>query len=233
MYVGIYLRMLNVLLLCVFFGEIRDLCAQDIDSSATPPIIKLSPTTYRIGNVFLDAKHRLVQVPSEVNMEKGVIELLACTPGGKRHESVLVVNVIPYHLQVALLLLGLNYGDNIKFQGDPVTPLGDSVEVWVKWQAENESQYVRGEDLIFDLVSEKTMTHTHWIFSGSKIVNGSFMADREGSIITTFHDPYTILDNPLPGGGNDELYVVNENLVPPKGTKVELIIKAISKNKIN
>jgi hypothetical protein len=54
------------------------------------------------------------------------------------------------------------------------------------------------------------------------------MADMEGSIITTFHDPYTIIDNPLPGGGNDELYVVNETLVPPKETEIQLIIKAVS-----
>jgi hypothetical protein len=75
------------------------------------------------------------------------------------------------------------------------------------------------------------MVHTHWIFSGSRVINGTYMADMEGSIITTYHDPFTILDNPLPGGGNDELYVVNHDLVPPKGTQIELIIKAISKNK--
>lgn len=229
MYIGIYIRLLNVLVLCLLIYGNTQLVAETNDSTKAP-IVKLSATTYKIGNILLDVENRQIRLPGEVNMEKGIIELLACAPGGKMHESVLVVDIVPYHLQVSLLLLGLTYGDNLQFQGDPNTPQGDSVEVWISWQWENIDHKVRGEDLIFNLVSKKTMDHTFWIFSGSRIVNGTFMADVEGSIITTFHDPYTILDNPLPGGGNDELYVVNQNLVPPKGTPVEVFIKAISKN---
>ena len=225
------MRRFIVLLICLILSESGLLIAQEIDTSASHPIVKLSPTTYKIGNILLDVDNRFVQFPGKINMDEGIIELLACTPGGKIHESVLVVDIVPYYLQVSLLLLGLNYGDNLEYQGDPNTPLGDSVEVWVEWHWENEDYKVRGEDLIFNHISKKIMTHTHWIFSGSRIVNGIFMADKEGSIITTYHDPFTILDNPLPGGGNDELYVVNHNLVPPKGTQVDLIIRAISKNK--
>jgi hypothetical protein len=223
--------MLIVLLLCLFLWKGAPLLAQSADTTVAPPIVKLSPTTYQLGNILLDIKHRQIRFPGKINMEKGVVELLACAPGGKMHESVLVVDIVPHHLQVSLLLLGLNYGDNLQYQGDPNMPKGDSVEVWVSWQKDNTDHIVRGEDLIFDLVSKKSMNHTHWIFSGSRIVNDAYMADVEGSIITTYHDPFTILDNPLPGGGNDELYVVNQNLVPPKGTPVEVTIKAISKNK--
>lgn len=223
--------MLNVLLLCLFLTGNTSLYAQSADSTNKPPIEKLSPTTYMIGNVFLDIENQQIRFPGKVNMEKGIVELLACAPGGKMHESVLVVDIVPYHLQVSLLLLGLEYGDNLQYQGDPNTPQGDSVEVWVNWQQPGSEHYVRGEDLIYNLVSKKTMDHTHWIFSGSRISNGVFMADVEGSILTTYHDPNTILDNPLPGGGNDELYVVNQDLVPPKDTPVEVIINAISKNK--
>ena len=225
--------MFIVLLFYLIAGESWPVFAQEPDSSATPPIVKLSSTTYKIGNILLNIEDRVVHFPGQVNMNEGIVELLACAPGGKTHESVLVVNIIPYHLQVALLLLGLNYGDNIEYQGDPNTPLGDSVEVWIEWQGINQEFRVRGEDLIFNLASKKTMTHTHWIFSGSRIINGTFMADREGSIITTYHDPHTILDNPLPGGGNDELYVVNSKLVPSKGTPVEVFVKALSKIKNN
>jgi hypothetical protein len=225
---GIFTYLLIVLMVQLLLGENTPVFAQIADTPNTPPIIRVSQSTYQIGKILLDVEKREVRFPGKVNMAKGVIELLACAPGGKRHESILIVYIIPYHLQVSLLLLGLNYGDNINYQGDPTIPQGDSVEVWVKWNRNNEEFIVRGEDFIFDLVSRKTMKHTHWIFSGSKVINGTFMADMEGSIITTFHDPYTIIDNPLPGGGNDELYVVNETLVPPKETEIQLIIKAVS-----
>jgi hypothetical protein len=213
------------------WAVVSPLGAQETDSSRAAPIEKLSPSLYKIGNILMDVEKRELQLPGRVNMDSGVVELLACSPGGKLHETVLVADIIPYHLQVSLLLLGLQYGDNLQYQGDPNTPQGDSVEVWIEWSEENKKHLVRGEDLIFDLVSQKTMDHTHWTFSGSRIVNGTFMADMEGSLITTYHDPFTILDNPLPGGGNDELYTVNTSLVPSKGTEVQIKIKAISKNK--
>ena len=102
--------MLIVLIICMFLSDGVSLQAQTADTTQTPPIVKLSPTTYKIGNIFLDVENRQVQFPGKVNMEKGIIELLACAPGGKMHESVLVMDIVPYHLQVSLLLLGLNYG---------------------------------------------------------------------------------------------------------------------------
>ena len=230
--IGVNERILRVIIVyLVIFVICARLIAQEPESAQSTPIVKLSPNKYKIGNIFMDAKKRQLKLPGWVNMEKGVVELLACSPGGKRHESVLVLDIVPYHLQVSLLLLGLNYGANLQYQGDPNTPQGDSVEVWVRWKFNKEEQLVRGEDLIYDLVGKKTMNHTHWIFSGSRIVNGTFMADMEGSLVTTYHDPFTIIDNPLPSGSNDELYVVNEKLVPPKDTPVEIILKAISKHK--
>ncbi|NCS90751.1 MAG: hypothetical protein GW789_18730, partial [Ignavibacteria bacterium] len=112
------------------------------------------------------------------------------------------------------------------FQGDPSIPKGDSVEVFVKWKdKEDNMQFYRGEDLVFNLKDSSVMKKTHWVFTGSKVIDGLFVADAEKSLITTFHDPFTILDNPSPDGAYDDFFIVNEKIVPPKGTKVEVIIK--------
>ena len=191
------------------------------------PIIKLDSTTYKLGTLIIDSDRRSVKIPGFVNMQRGMIELLACGPGGKTHESVLVLDVIPYHLQVGLLLIGLNYVGGLDYQGDPRTPKGDLVEVWVKWKNGERDTIVRGEDLVWDIPRKQHMEYTSWVFVGSKMVEGKFMADVEKSLITTYHDPLSILDNPLPTGGDDELYKVNEQLVPPKGTPVEVTIRAL------
>jgi hypothetical protein len=149
------------------------------------------------------------------------------------HESVLVLDIVPYHLQVALLLLGLEPGGGLEYQGDPRTPTGDPVEVWVAWDRSDSTNGPsvavrhRAEDLIYNIAAKKPMQRTHWVFVGSEIVNGRFMAQIEQSLITTYHDPFTILDNPLPTGGDDTLYVVNEQVVPERGTPVRVTIKAI------
>ena len=158
-------------------------------------------------------------------MQKGMIELLACAPGGKTHETVVVMDVVPYHLQVALILLGLNYVGGLAIQGDTLTPRGDSLEVLITWNSNGRDTTVRGEDFAWDIPRKAPMQHTPWIFTGSKMMDGKYMADVEKSLITTYHDPFTILDNPLSTGADDETYKVNENLVPPKGTAVTVTIK--------
>lgn len=196
------------------------------DTTASP-ITRIGEDVYKIGNVILDSRKREIRIPGRVNMEKGMIELVACGPGGKLHESILVLDVVPYHLQVGLLLLGLRFVGGPEYQGDPRTPLGDSVEIQASWTLAGKTTTVRIEDLVWDIPHKRMMEHTPWVFVGSKLLQGQFMADAEKSLITTYHDPFTILDNPLPSGSDDELYKVNWNIVPPKGTPVEVVIKAL------
>jgi hypothetical protein len=195
-------------------------------SPMSPEVVKVNERIYRIGRVIMDSEQRCLYIPSRVNMSEGLVELLACGEMGKKHESVLVVDAAAAHIQVGLLLLGLEPIGGLEYQGDPNTPEGDSVWIWVEWETDGGSSLVRGEDLVRDYLTEGAMQHTHWVFSGSEIVDGTFVASVEQSIVTTFHDPYTIIDNPLPTGGDDTVYGANPNVVPPVGHPVILILKA-------
>jgi hypothetical protein len=64
-----------------------------------------------------------------------------------------------------------------------------------------------------------------WIFSGSRISDGRFMAQVDGSVIALYHDPAAIIDNASPGGESDEIWFVNEKTVPPIGTSLTLTIQ--------
>lgn len=218
----------RLFLVCLFAALLTGASAraQQQDSSAPPPITQLGDQVYQLGTIKIDAKNRVITVPGKVNMQKGMIELLACGPGGKTHESVLVLDVVPYYLQVSLLLLGLNYIGGLQVQGDTTVPKGDSVYVWVSWKTpDGTDTTVRGEDLAWDIPRKASMQHTAWIFTGSKMSDGKYMADVEKSLITTYRDPFTILDNPLSTGDDDEIYRVNNDLTPPKGTPVTVTIK--------
>jgi hypothetical protein len=194
---------------------------------ARPPIEKIDDNVYKIGNLVVDGNTREVTMPGWINMSEGLVELLACAPGGKVHESVVVVDVEPFHLQIALLLLGLEGGESISHQGDPATPEGDPVEIVIEWAdpESGETKRVRGEDFIYNVKADRPMIHTHWVFTGSRVVDGIFVAQMEKSLVTTYHDPYTIIDNPLPTGGDDTYYEANRFLVPPVGTKVTFLVR--------
>jgi len=166
-------------------------------------------------------------MPGKVNMQKGIIEVLACVPGGKLHESILEINIIPYYLQVSLLLIGLQSAESKEYKDDNRPFKGDEVEIWVKWEENNQQKLIRAEELVWNSAKAVPMEKTNWIFTGSKIENGVFMADRIKSLITTYNDQFTIIDNPLIEGNNDEIFRANEKIVPAKWTAIELIIIAL------
>jgi hypothetical protein len=226
------LIVLTVLLTIAGYPE-SSLSSQEPDSSEKkqePPVEKVSEGVYKIGSTVLDRNTNEIYLSGEVNMSQGMIEYLACARWGKLHESLLVLDVEPYHLQVALLLMGLEPRGNLQYQGDSQTPQGDSLEIWIEWENKEKLLRYRAEDLVFNIARQKPMRHTPWIFTGSRIAQGTFMADVEGSLIATYHDPYAILDHPLPTGADDTLYRVNEKLVPEKGTPLRVILKSLNPN---
>lgn len=188
-------------------------------------IQQISDNIYKIKEITINTLSREISFPAEVNMESGLIELLLCGRKGKLHESVLKTEIIPSHLQVALLLLDYNYGNLLEYQGDPRRPEGDSLLIMVNWQDEHgEMREQRIEEFAYNKQNQRKMQSTPWIFTGSRVVEGIYMADIEESIITTYHDPYSIIDNPLTTGGDDTVYEAAGTL-PAKGTKVTIIIK--------
>lgn len=196
------------------------------DPAQKPVTEKIGDGLYQIGNVLVDIVQRKIKVMGWVNMSEGLVEYLAVTPRGKLHESVLALDVQPIHLQIGLILLDLNFGGNIRYQGDPQTPKGDPVEIFVEWNENGVTKKVRGEELIYNKATDSALPKSHWVFTGSAVINGQFMADREGSLIATYHDPWTIIDNPQPSGSDDTILFANKKLLPAPNTPVTVFIRA-------
>ena len=196
-------------------------------------VVKLRENLYRIGQVTVDMNKREASINGWVNMNDGLIEYLACSPGGKLHESVLVLEVKPTVLQVALILIGLEAKSDFQDQETPPLPKGAPVEIWVEWNQEGETKRVRAEDMVFDTRKNKSMEHTYWVFTGSIIHEGRFLAEMEKSLIATYHDGAAIINNPLPEGADDTVYSVNQKLVPKRGTPITLTIRAIGERQVS
>ena len=202
-----------------------------------PRIKRLGPDLYQIGLLNLDARKRQIRLPARVNMDVGgPIELLLCLPTGKTHESVLTADIQPVDLQVALLLLGLKQGANPALErpegAPPPAAPGDTVLIWVQWekppkaeQREPETVRLRAEGLLHNVETNRPAREAQWVFLGSQMLRGRFGADIEGSLISTYHDPLSILDLCLPTVNDDVYYVVNEKTCPPAGTRVQVQIE--------
>ena len=183
---------------------------------------------YKIGNAIADQNNKLVKIKGKINEVTWVdVEYLAVGKKGKAHESIIVLDVEPLHLNIALILIGLKGGKPLKYQGDPDKPKGDSVEIFVEWNTKGKKKRIRAEELVFDEKKKKQMEKTSWVYTGSRFdVKNRFMSQITHSIIAVFHDPDAIIDNPLKGGGVPHIYKVNKKKVPKPGTEIEMIIKS-------
>jgi hypothetical protein len=210
----------------------RPASQQTRDRQPQPPVIKmLAPGVFEIGGVKILKKMDQVSFPASVNMAEGLLEYLIVGGAGKLHESLLKTDIEPYSLQIALLLLGLEGTTKpLSMQGDPGRPEGDPVTIHVQWKENNRMKDVPIESWVVDKNKKGPLDPVNWVFTGSMISDGVFMAQVEKSIVAVFHDPAALIDNPLPDGASDEVWFVNQGQVPPVGTKVTVLIRKQKKS---
>jgi hypothetical protein len=195
-------------------------------TNAPAPIEQVAPGILRIGKAQLDQHARTVTFPASVNLREGVVEYLVVHEGGKTHESVLKTDTQPYHIHLALLLLGAKGASPDSLSFDPSVPLqGESVHLRIKWIENGRTREQPAEQLARNRVILDSMTEGPWTFNGSRVIDGTFIAQRDGSIVSVIFDVDALINNPRPGGENDELWEVNPGAIPPLNVPVEVIVE--------
>ena len=189
------------------------------------PLKQIDAGVFEIGNVRLDKNQRTIRFPAVVNMDRGAVEYLLVNESGKLHESVFRTEAEPFHIHLAILLVGAK--ENIsRSAATNASPLaGDAVSLSASWKTSGGESHCRGEDLVFNTQTKSPMSRGNWVYSGSRIVEGTFLAQHEGSVVSIISDPDALINNPRPGRENDEIWQVNTNAVPPVGTAVQITIK--------
>lgn len=189
-----------------------------------PAMNFVAPGVIEIGGCRVDKKNGRVEFPARVNMQEGLLEYLLVGDAGKLHESLLSTEISPYALQVSLLLLGVEGSYNpLAMQGEARTPEGGRVNIKVQWQ---DGKRVKTVALEKWLKKDKSkLNNIPWVFTGSLVIDGVFMAEVERSIIALFHDPVAMIDHQLPEGADDQIWFVDSEQTPTRGTDVTVIIE--------
>ena len=192
------------------------------------PLQQIASGVFQLGQVRVDSARKTVAFPAFVNMTAGLMEYFLVTSSGKTHESVLRTDVPPFQIQVAMLLLGAR-GTTNSFPDDPAKPLpGDQVSLEIRWKMGRKEKHARAEEWVFNAKARTAMSKGPWIYNGSTVIDGSFIAQEQGSIISVMEDPYAQINNPRPGREDDTIWMVRKSKVPPLETPVEVIIQLLN-----
>ena len=191
---------------------------------------------YEVGNVLIDKAHRSVSFPAVLNMNKGLMEYFLVTSYGKTHESVLRTEASPYQIHLAMLLLGVNTATN-QLAAAPPTSIsnpskevlpGDKVSLSVSWTAGGKEIQKPAEELVFNRQAQAVMEKGAWVYNGSAIWNGTFLAQREGSIVSLVTDASALINNAGSGHDNDHIWTLNTNSLPPFDVPLKVTLTLIN-----
>ena len=236
--------------LLITFGKPSGCLAQPADAPTNQPLRQISRDVFQLGDVRLDKRLKTVQFPAQVNMNDGLIEYLLVNSHGKAYESLLRTDVEPYYIQLAMLLIGA--------KGAPQTPallnaptvpfhvnrpanatnlpplpaiLGDPISIQLSWHTAHGQREASGEDWIVNLTTKTNAVRGPWTYNGSRVVNGNFLAQREGQIVAMIDDIDAMVNNPRVGHEDDQIWQINSNALPPLNTDVEVTFKLETKAK--
>ena len=193
---------------------------------ASPPFKQIAPGLFELGAVRLDKDMRAVSFPATVNMKDGAIEYLIVTKNGKTHESLLRTDAEPQHIHLAMLLLGAKGAGTNAFPEEVTKPLpGDRVSLEIRCMTGGKEKRFRAEELVFNTQTKSVMTRGDWVYNGSRLVEGAFLAQRDGSIVSIMTDEDALINNPRLGRENDKIWQPHAGGLPPVDTPVEVILK--------
>lgn len=184
----------------------------------------------KIGNIIIHRREKEVSFPAKMCItESGEygIEVLIALKNGRLHEALLVTDVEPINLQLALFLIGAENG--IRLPGSGKIPQGSLMNIDV--QPEN-GERVPVEKWLIDKNTSKELKREGWVFVGSSYVQGMrCLAKDEGNIVNVWSCGNTILDNPADTADIKHDVLVNAGLVPKSGSPVTVYLSFAEKQK--
>jgi len=166
-----------------------------------------------LPGITIDTKNKRIDVSARVALDEGLLELIACIPDTKEHESLVVVDAVPMHIHAALLLIGANNGhparvepaNEEKTQWRHLPPRGDRIAISLVYpDPKNKGKTIdrpisdflkrTQEDPALDPdeqdeQDDPAKVFAAFLFAGSVMVDGQdgkrqYLADESGQVVS-------------------------------------------------
>ena len=203
--------------------------------SVSPSVEPASQAKPFAPGVRIDWQERTVELDVEIVLRRGPLELLACSPRTREHESILRVRAQPMHIFQAMGLIGLEPGLPLHYDENHdrwIAPTGESLELEVCCREGEQNSFAPVERWLLDVRRGRPPERLDWVFAGSRTFdNGRFGADVDGTVICVVD-----FDTALIGLGsfhtadNERLWLAaNTEAIPPAGSSCTLLIHSAAR----
>jgi len=198
------------------------------------PARAVEPPTQPAGKlpfITVDAKTKRILVECEAIGCQNPLEFFCVVSGTSEHEAILRTKAKPSNIHLALLMMGLEPGEPVKYSETAkkwFPPHGPPLNISCEFVKDGKTLKVPAYRMLRDLHTKKIMPPMTWIFAGSRTMpDGVYAADATGYVISTVNFELTLIDIPaLASSANETLeWIANADEVPKAGTAVAMIIE--------
>ena len=201
---------------------------------------KTSADTYQIGHVTFNKTTREISLPARSNLlEAGTpLEfLLVHLNGEKVHESLLITEIDPTNLNIALKLLNYKESqelfrplleDGSRGENEPI--VADDIRkaarftIHVSWKDQGKQKTAPITDWLQHRITGKTMPNTPWVYNGSYMSRGKYMAKIYGNVFAIFSNESAIANYPGFDREDDTLWLSTKKIAA-EGVPITITIK--------
>jgi hypothetical protein len=190
-----------------------------------------SPAVHGFPHVKVDVAARQIRVDCVALGVDAALEFFCVTNGTNEHESVLKTPAKPSHIHAALLMLGLEPGEPVKYSEAAqkwFPPHGPPLNISVEYVRDGKTVSFPAYRLMRNITTKQSMPVTTWIFAGSRVMpDGVYAADVTGYAVSIVNFDLALIDVPeLASSANETLlWERNPDTTPPLGTDVTMIIE--------
>ena len=188
-----------------------------------PKIFSTSTGSYQFGPIDIDQDKREFSFPAVCNQTSGLVEYALVHEDGKTHESLFRTKVSPKLIHACLLLLKEKpqpaffkfvEGNSSKLIQMP------EIEIMVEWEHNSSIHKTSINSMVLNQSDNRELSKSAFVFTGSRVVEGTYLAEMDGSIIAVYHDNRATLNSRDLNSNSDDVWIANESKMPPKNLPV-------------
>lgn len=192
-----------------------------------PSIRKVGEAKFQFGEILLDQHKRIVEFNATSNQKNGLIEYALVHETGKTHESLFRTKVRPQILHASLLLLKQpvesRFFENLWSEEPRKLDLGKSrIRTEVQWDQNGTLHTCSLEELSLNTKDKSSLRDGAFIFTGSKKIEGTYLAELSGSMIAVYADEEAVINSSDHDSNNDDVWIANEKQMPELETPVRI-----------
>lgn len=207
-------------------------------AAAKPAFAQLDANRFKLGEVEFDKTTRVIRFPATVNQRDKLLEYVLVHDKGKVHESLLRTAINPVHLNLALRLLRYQsspelfplrdeegFPSGLMPAVDAKTKAAARVEIRVVWKTGDKEESASVNEWIENLSDGSPMPAGPWVYGGSVVYEGRFIAGETGDLIAIQTNQVAVFNYPGSDRENDDVWMPATKRVPAEGTQVTVEVR--------